>query len=240
MERIPSAFVAKMSHDLKTPVGNAMMYAELMQDDLRALAEEHPELQDKLMPLEHYCRNIHLSSSKLVNAIHSWSYSFQLEDSEFKIDETAINVREMLDEIIQRNEIFIKGKALDVAVDYQSGREVYHTDQELFKLIVDNLMTLFLNMGKRKSPIHIKVLDDEQGMLFRFVVSEAAFHAKLIDIYTGDIDLRYWTAPEQGVLKPGGYSLIFTNLALRYIGAAKGVDPEGQEDRSFWFRLPLS
>ncbi len=240
MERIPSDFVAKMSHDLKTPVGNAMMYSELMADDIRTLAEEHPEISEKLAPLEHYCGNIYLASSKLINAIQSWGYSFQIDDGVFEINPTAINVKDLLEGIIKRNEIFIKGKSLDVSVDYRSERDVYHTDHELLKLVIDNLMTLFINMAGKGTPIDIRVSDDAGGMLFRFFVSEAAFNEKLVETFTSDISIRNRMSPEQGILKPGGYSLIFASLALKYIDANRGVDREGKSPRSFWFRLPLS
>ncbi|MDG5766108.1 hypothetical protein QA596_01430 [Balneolales bacterium ANBcel1] len=240
MERIPADFVAKMSHDLKTPVGNAMMYAELMAEDIRTLLEEHPELGDHLLPLEHYCKNIHLSSSKLINAIQSWGYSFQIEDNVFQIDETAVNLKDMLEGAIKANQLFIKGKSLQVSFDYASATEVYHTDQELIKLVFDNLLTLFITMGRNGAAIHVDVTDDENGILFRFLAPDAAFHPKLVDVFSSDIRIRDRMAPEQGVLKPGGYNLIFVNLALRYIGGATGVDDEETRPRSFWFRLPLT
>lgn len=46
--------------------------------------------------------------------------------------------------------------------------------------------------------------------------------------------------PEQGILKPGGYALLFVNTALRFLGADHGVYQESGATPSFWFRLPLS
>lgn len=240
MQQIPSDFVAKMSHDLKTPVGNAMMYAELMAEDIRSLAEEHPEIHDRLDALEKYCGNIHLSASKLINAIQSWGYSYQIEDGVFEIQETDIDLKELLDQIIVRNRIFIKGKSLDVNIDFNSTRKRYRTDRELITLVIDNLLTLFINMSGNGSSISILVEEASAGIRFSFRLPPPAFNQKLVDIYTDVITIKDRMIPEQGILKPGGYSLIFSALALKHIGAVRGVDKEGTDPRSFWFELPLS
>lgn len=240
MQRIPPEFVAKMSHDLKTPVGNAMMYAELLADDIRTLAEEQPELRDRLQDMEQYCDNIYLSSSKLINAIQSWGYAYQIEDGAFEINKTAVNLKDLLDEVIKRNSIFISGKSLNVSVDYKSDRDIYHTDYELIHLVMDNLMVLFVNMAGGGTSIRIEVSDNRDGLLFRFFVPGSVFNDKLIDTFASDISIRDRVVPDQGILKPGGYSLMFANMALKYIGAERGVDDEGTEPRSFWFQLPLS
>ncbi len=240
MAKIPSDFVAKMSHDLKTPVGNAMMYAELMSEEIRSLADENPEFKSRLDPLEHYCGNIYLSSSKLINAIQSWGYAYQIEDGVFEIQETAVDLKELLDNIIKRNQLFIRGKSLDVGVEYRSDRKIYHTDRELITLVFDNLMTLFINMASAGSQIAIEVDKKGDGLLFRFLLPKSVFNRKLMDIFTGDITISKHPAPEQGILKPGGYGLIFAARALQHIGAERGVDDETADPRSFWFQLPLS
>ena len=240
MGQIPSDFVAKMSHDLKTPVGNAMMYAELLQEDIRSLAEDHPEIRDRLEPLQLYCGNIHLASSKLINAIQSWGYAYQIENKEFEIQESPIDLTELLDHVITRNKLFIEGKSLDVHIDYRSDRKVIHSDRELMTLVFDNLMSLFVNMAPANSSITIEVDKEDEELLFRFLLPKPVFNQKLIDIFVGDISIRDREAPEQGILKPGGYGLIFVSMALRHVGAVRGVSDEGEDPRSFWFRLPLS
>ncbi len=240
MQKISSDFVAKMSHDLKTPVGNAMMYAELLTGDIESLAGEHPEIREQLEPLKFYCGNIYLASSKLINAIQSWGYSYQMDDGVFELNKKEIDLKKRLNDTITRNDILIRGKSLDVRVDYRSGQHLYSTDEEVMSLILDNLVTFFVGMAGNSHTIDVEVKEDSGGLLFRFYPTKPAFDKKLITNYSGNISVKDRIVPDQGILKPGGYGLIFSNLALRYIGASHGVDDETTEPRSFWFRLPLT
>ncbi|MEX0679875.1 MAG: histidine kinase dimerization/phospho-acceptor domain-containing protein [Balneolales bacterium] len=242
MEKLPSEFVAKMSHDLKTPVGNAMMYAELITEDVKALSVEHPELKDQLEELIHYCKNIHLSSSKLINAIQSWGYTYQIEDGVFELKNQETNLKELFQEVIDKNSVFIKGKLLDVSLDYQSVRETYHTDSEVMRLVFDNMLILFISLASQNSGFKVLVDDQDGGIRIRFIAPKAAFSQNLIDMYSKDISISDVLVPGQGILKPGGYGLLFVNLVLRLLKARHGVIPEqeGKEQPSYWMQLPLS
>ncbi|MDI6401548.1 hypothetical protein QLX67_06035 [Balneolaceae bacterium ANBcel3] len=240
MQRIPSDFVAKMAHDLKTPVGNAMMYTELMSEDLKSMAEEHPDVKEELETLLQYCSNIHLSSSKLIYAIQSWGYAFQIDDGVFQPRETTLDLKQMLTDVLERNRLFTRIKRISVSLEYNAEATAFEADKEIMNLVFENLMSLFINMSPTGSEIRISVAEEDNGLMFRFEVPPAAFNPKLVALYSDDIKLENHMAPDQGILKPGGYCLIFTNMALRYMESRHGVDEEGSESRSFWFHLPLS
>ncbi len=239
MQKIPSEFVSKVTHDLKTPVGNAMMYADLLSEEVQMIMEENPELRDQLESLTYYAGNIRLSSSKLINYVQSWSYAYQIEDGVFEERKTDIQLKDLLDEVIARNDIFIQTKSLQVPVEYEAAQETCHADQEVMNLILDNLLTLFIGMAPNNQSLRIRVTEEDGGLMVRFLAPNAAFNETLIDAYAAPISIKEQIAPSQGILKPGGYALMFVNIALRKMGAAHGVDPEGADERSFWFRLPL-
>ncbi len=240
MRRIPYEFVSKMSHDLKTPVGNAMMYTELMVDDIKNLLEEYPDLEDKLNPLIQYCNNIHLSSSKLINSIQSWGYSYQIEDGSFEIRAEDVDMKKLLLKVIASNEIFISGKSLDINLVYECRQTDCRSDPELLTLIFDNLLMLFINMARNGDEIRITVKDDDDGMMIRFFAAKASFTEILTDMFQSGISITDHLIPEQGILKPSGYGLLFASLALDFLNARFGVDEEGEEPRSYWLRLSLS
>jgi signal transduction histidine kinase len=238
MQKIPSEFVSKVTHDLKTPVGNAMMYAELMSDDINMLIEEHPEISDQLESLKYYCGNIQLSSSKLINFVQSWSYAYQIEDGVFEQKKSQVNLRELIQSVIERNDIFIQTKSLQVSLEYDSEVQSISTDQEVMNLILDNLVTLFIGMAPNNDPLRIRVTDDDGGLMFRFFVSGTAFNETLENAYKSDFSIKEQIAPKQGILKPGGYALMFVNIALKEMKAGHGIDAADVNPRSFWFRLP--
>ncbi len=240
MQKIPSEFVSKVTHDLKTPVGNAMMYADLLTEEIRMLMDDNPELRDQLESLLYYTGNIRLSSSKLINYVQSWSYAYQIEDGVFEERKTEIRLKELMDEVIARNDIFIQTKSLQVAAEFDGARETCQADQEVMALILDNLLTLLIGMAPNNGVMPIRVTEEDGGLMVRFVAPNAAFNETLIEAYCGSISIKEQVAPSQGILKPGGYALMFVNIALRKMKAAHGVDPEGADQRSFWFRLPLS
>ena len=240
MKRLPSDFVAKICHDMKSPVGNAMMYSELLIDDIETLKSEHPEISDDLEPLKHYCKNIHLSSSKLINTVQSWGYAYQIEDGIYESSKEDINLKQLLDQIVSDNQIFIRGKSLDVNVAYDSTITSINADKELLRLVLDNLFTLFVSVAGNGKSVHIRVADDDNSILFLFYPPQTSFRPNLVEAYAGDQSISSNVVPEQGILKPGGYALLFVNSALVYMGAEHGVDQESGESPSFWFRLPLS
>jgi signal transduction histidine kinase len=239
MQKIPSEFVSKVTHDLKTPVGNAMMYADLLTEEIRMLMDDHPELRDQLESLLYYTGNIRLSSSKLINYVQSWSYAYQIEDGVFEERKSEIRLKELMEEVIARNDIFIQAKSLQVAAEFDGARGTCQADQEVMALILDNLLTLFIGMAPNNGVMPIRVTEEDGGLMVRFVAPNAAFNETLIEAYSGSISIKEQVAPSQGILKPGGYALMFVNIALHKMQAAHGVDPEGADQRSFWFRLPL-
>ena len=216
------------------------MYTELMADDIISLMEEHPELEDKLKPLVQYCMNIQLSSSKLINAIQSWGYSYQIEDGIFEKRTIAIDLNELIQKVIASNDIFIKGKSLNIHLAYESGQKIYHSDPEILTLIFDNLLMLFINMARRGDSIRVAFTDDDDGIMIRFYSTKASFTSVLTEMFRSGLSIKDHLVPEQGILKPGGYGLLFASLALDHLNARFGVEKEGDEPHSFWFRLPLS
>ncbi len=240
MKRLPPEFVAKICHDMKSPVGNAMIYSELLIDDIENLQSEHKDAADDLDHLKHYCRNIHLSSSKLINTIQSWGFAYQIEDGIYEASEDRVHVKKLLEQTISGNEIFIRGKSLNVNLEYESDVNTVKTDEELITLVLDNLVTLFLSIAGNKKTIDIRVSDDNGKLLFLFFPPETAFRSNLIEAFSGEQTISNNMVPEQGILKPGGYALLFVNTALRFLGADHGVDQESGATPSFWFRLPLS
>ncbi len=239
MQKIPSEFVSKVTHDLKTPVGNAMMYADLLAEEIQMLIEEHPELRDELDSLTYYAGNIRLSSSKLINYVQSWSYAYQIEDGVFEDRKSEVRLKDLLEEVYSRNDIFIQTKSIQVATEYEASQDTCHADQEVMNLILDNLITLFIGMAPNNETMRTRITEEEGGLMVRFFAPKATFTQTLIDAYSSPISIKEQIAPSQGILKPGGYALMFVNIALRHMGAAHGVDPEGAEQRSFWFRFPL-
>lgn len=241
MKEVPSKFVSKMSHDLKTPVGNAMMYAELLIEDLEALASDHPDLSDNLDPLASYCRNVHLSSLKLIYAIKSWSYCYHLQDDVFTLDKSEIDLQSLMQKVMDRNSILIKGKSLDVTMQYESSVRKMMASAEIVDMIMDNMLGFLITLTGSGKAIGIEITDAEGGQVkIRFIAEPPAFKEALIDNYCGDYKLADKCIPEQGVLKPAGFPLIFNNLVLRYMNADHGVDPEDHPSRSFWLNLPVS
>ncbi|TVQ74296.1 MAG: sensor histidine kinase [Balneolaceae bacterium] len=239
MQKIPSEFVSKVTHDLKTPVGNAMMYSDLLSEEIRMLIEEHPDLRDQLESLLYYSGNIRLSSSKLINYVQSWSYAYQIEDGVFEERKSDIHLKDLLDEVIEKNDIFIQTKSLRVDVSYDTARETCHADQEVMTLIMDNLLTLFIGMAPNNESLRIRISEEAGGLMFRFFAPKPTFTGTLMEAFSGPISIKEQIAPSQGILKPGGYALMFVNIALGKMKAAHGVDPEDADPRSFWFRLPM-
>lgn len=98
MKRLLPEIVAKICHDMKSPAGNIMMYSWLLIDDIETLQSEHKNAADDLDYHKHYCRNIHLSSSKRINATQSRDFAYQIEERIYESSEDKVHVRKLLEQ----------------------------------------------------------------------------------------------------------------------------------------------
>ncbi len=168
MNRMKSDFLAKITHDLKTPLTSIMGFCDILQDEDNSADEKQT-----------YIGIISKSANRLLKMINDILSFAKLESKEITINIEHFSLKQLLDEVISIMSPLIENKDLDF--DFIYDRKIpseIGTDPDKLSQILINLMTnavKFTNSGKialevkYSPPIHTFKGDDERRILFKVI-----------------------------------------------------------------------
>lgn len=230
-------FAAKLVHDLKTPLGNSIMYSELLVTELEQLKQDHPELREDVDGVVQISRNIYMVCQKLLNQIDSWGYVQHLLSGRYIPQPESLQVDEVINKVLQGNRMYMDRKKIELEVDYDAGQKEIHADPELLRLGLDNILMMMITYADTED--RISVVTEKQGDRLEIL---------LTDSYQGDrgfLKERFEAqsfsgteVPSEGLLKYSAYGMIFCSVALARMGAERHVEKVEKGGLRFRISLP--
>lgn len=145
-----SVFLARMSHDLRTPLNGIIGFTRLaMQEDDPAKKQE-------------YLSKIRLSGSLLLDLINDTLDLSRIESGKLKLERDAVGSRELIDTVITalRPSAQIKGIELNVDLSLLPDETIV-TDRLKFQKIVLNLVSNALKYTPEGGKVEVRVLPCE-------------------------------------------------------------------------------
>ncbi|RYZ62294.1 MAG: PAS domain-containing sensor histidine kinase, partial [Proteobacteria bacterium] len=130
--RAKSQFIANMSHELRTPLSAVIGYAEMLEEEVEDLGEEH--LLSDLRKIEGNAR--HLLS--LINNVLDLS---KIEAERMEIYAETIEVTTVLDEVVSTVGSLMAKKNNRLELDVQGELGEAHTDQVKLRQCLINLLS---------------------------------------------------------------------------------------------------
>ncbi|WP_162245991.1 MULTISPECIES: response regulator [unclassified Aureimonas] len=130
--RAKSQFIANMSHELRTPLSAVIGYAEMLEEEVEDLGEEH--LLSDLRKIEGNAR--HLLS--LINNVLDLS---KIEAERMEIYAETIEVRTILDEVTSTVGSLMAKKNNRIEIDIEGDLGEAHTDQVKLRQCLINLLS---------------------------------------------------------------------------------------------------
>ena len=139
-DRLKSAFLANMSHDIRTPMNGVLGFAELLKN---------PKLTDEKQAK--YIEIIQQSGARLLNIINDLVNISKLESGQMEVVLTEVDINESFNYILNffEPETNNKGLKLIAHFDDKSSTPIITTDKEKFLAIFTNLVKNALKFTKK-------------------------------------------------------------------------------------------
>lgn len=169
-------FVSQVSHELKTPLTNIRMYAELLETRIASdfLTERLPEQSQQVSKSQHFLSVIINESQRLSRLIENVLSFAKVQKESFKINKSKANVDEIIDNVVLSFSPIFKQKNLSVLFSANASEPVT-IDTHLLEQILNNLFSnieKYASQGK-KIDIHSSQTEHSQtGQKIRIEIQD--------------------------------------------------------------------
>lgn len=230
VQKLRQAFVAMVSHELKTPLTSVRAFLELLA--MGAMGEVSDKARQDAGAAE---QNV-IRLIKLIN---------ELLDLE-KLEVTGLTVKVspvQLNEILKSSYEAVKDFAHQhqVRVDIQSTNLLVLADHDRIVQVVVNLLSNAIKYSPQNSAVSVAVknIDQEIGSMAEIQVSDKG---KGIPAKYQEVIFERFQQVEPGDSKMGGtgLGLAITKTIIEKHAGAIGLESQEGSGSIFWFRLPLA
>jgi signal transduction histidine kinase len=154
-------FVNQVSHELKTPLTNIRMYAELLQN---SIPEEDQGVKKKLEIIQTESQRL----SRLINNVLAFSH-----DSVVKVKPEPNNIDELIKKVVDTMRPGLQQAGINIRLDLQAGLFVF--DMDTMEQVLVNLISnvekyafqgklLIIKSWKEKDRLYIRISDRGPGI----------------------------------------------------------------------------
>lgn len=229
-------FVRKLAHDIKGPIGNTIMFSELVFDNLEVLSNTKPELASELENIMYLSKNIHRVNKKLINQLQSWVDTYELEYDKLEMFPSPVDIAKLVDEILDLNDLYLDKKNINLQKQIP-GNLTVEIDKDVLSRILDTLLTQSITYIENDSTIQLKVEELDEAVRIAVADNYQGSRDNLIQRFTEPTDDIEDLLPSEGILKATSYGMIFINKVLEELGGESGVDVTDNQTE-FWFTIP--
>lgn len=150
-----SQFLATMSHELRTPLNAILGFSEVMAKQIMGPLE-NPTYRE-------YTDNIHSSGAHLLKLINEILDLSRIEAGKYELHESAINVRDTLDDSHQLMKLRAENKGLKLIADYGPGMAPIWADERAIRQILLNLLTNAIKFTPRGGIVTMSARTEADG-----------------------------------------------------------------------------
>jgi K+-sensing histidine kinase KdpD len=230
------AFVRLLAHDIKGPVGNTVMFTDMVSDQLDQLIDDQPQLQPDLEMIRSMVANIETVNQKLFHQLQSWVEAHELEYGHMQWDIQEFSISELLAEVREANNLYVEKKRIALNIDAPQG-VMMTFDPTVVKRMLDTLITLSVTYSEPQQEIRISVqeLDDQ----IRFEIKDQVVKGRgdIEDRLQWDEPLEEGLIPGNGILKASEFGLIYIKKVCDTVGGDLGTEIRDGWYQT-WFTLP--
>ena len=135
-------FVGQVSHELKTPLTNIRMYAELLEAKITSqeLPDQLPDKTEGQAKAQHFLRVIINESQRLSRLIENVLNFAKVQKETFKVNKTKNIIDACIDNVLLSFAPVFKQKQLSVQFNRNAAKAVFF-DSQLLEQILNNLLS---------------------------------------------------------------------------------------------------
>lgn len=156
IDQAKNEFVSLASHQLRTPLAGISLSSELL---LRGVGGDIDPKQKR------YLEEIFESTKRMSNIIKSLLDVSRIELGTFKINPGPTDITRNVDQIIQDLIRQINGKNLTLQRDYEPGLPIINFDQNVLRIITENLITNAINYTPQTGVINVMIRKEDDNII---------------------------------------------------------------------------
>ena len=231
-DRLKSAFLDNMSHEVRTPLNSIIGFSELLAD---------PFFEDQK---NEFIQSIITSGNNLLGVISDIMDISKMESGEIKIRNSQINVQKFISIVKEQFAFQVECKKLELNLNYPDKVEetVVFADSERLKQIFNNLMSNAIKFTKIGS---IEIGYQPKGEMVEFYVKDTGigipveYHDKIFESF------RQVEAGNSHKYGGNGLGLAISNNLVELMGGKIWLESDPDSNREgkgsvFYFTLPCN
>ncbi len=225
-------FLAIMSHELRTPLTSILGYTDMV---LRGLGGPLSERSQR------YVANVRSAGDRLLDLVNGLLDFTRLEAGTEKLDLAPIDLRAMVQHVVERCRSAAESKQLELQVSVTTPSGQVDADEDKLQHVVSNYLGNAIKFTPEGGNVHVQVGPDPRHQdRVRVTVADSGIGIRNEQLarvwerfYQGDASL---TRPYGGM----GLGLSIARHLVHLHGGEVGVESSGPgRGSSFWFSLPL-
>jgi len=157
IDKAKTEFVSLASHQLRTPLSAINWYSEmLLAGDAGKLNEEQ----------ERYLKEIYTGNQRMVALVNALLNVSRLDLGTFIVEPTEIDLPEMIKSVLTELKSFVNEKKLLVEENYAENLPKFNADQNLLRIIFQNLLSNSVKYTSGGGKVGISVSVTKKGEKF--------------------------------------------------------------------------
>jgi len=217
-------FVAKMSHEMRTPLNGVMAVLDLLQST---------KLSDKQKA---YVDTATTSAEALKQHVDDVLDLTDVQAGKLKLDAQPFHLGELLNEIMRSNEDLAAKRGNRISLDVKIDRPHFVADRKRIKQVLNNLVG---NAIKFTENGNIKIGARFHGAAVEFFVRDHGIGIALDKQKQIFENFETLAIPDQDDTRGVGLGLAICRSIAVAMGGSMGVESELGHGATFWFRILL-
>jgi signal transduction histidine kinase len=162
VDQVKSEFLSVASHQLRTPLSSIGWYAEMLADgEAGKVSKQQQE----------FLSEITVAQKRIARIINQLLHISQIELGRMKIRPVSMEVADIIDQVTQEYASYITKKQLNLSVSIGKNIGRLLLDEELFKIVLDEVLSNATKYTPEGGDIMLKVSRKQGGVAFIFTDS---------------------------------------------------------------------
>ncbi|MBX2841972.1 MAG: GAF domain-containing protein [Flammeovirgaceae bacterium] len=158
--KLKDEILAIVAHDLRNPISVILGSNEILKMDSKGMLSDSEDNEYYLNLIEKSCKKMNSILKDLVDTA-------SMEDGNYQINKTLVNLNEFIDGISAYQESQAKKKNMVIAFRLNASKEFVNVDKEKFSRVIDNLVSNSIKFSYNNSIIEIETFNRKDKFGFR-------------------------------------------------------------------------
>lgn len=226
MQKMKQAFVAMISHDLRTPLANVQTYLNLITEGI------FPDVDPQIMK---GAKRQETNVARLIRLINDLLTLEKMESGNLQMVCKVIYLENVIEKSIEAVDEYAKKQKL--TLNYQETNAEVNADPDRLIQVLINLLSNAIKFSPEGGTIEIKTVEIDSSIEVQVIDQGRGVPAEYRDI----IFEKYKQVSADDDKKKGGtgLGLPICKMIIEQSGGTIGVRSEEGKGSTFWFKLPL-